>query len=114
MMEFLKIVAGGCILSAICFIMICMLDIPAYLKRPKKKAIYEFDCEIGGVPMHISVLEKFTHYLGLETFRRLRIEYVTENDIAGRSYGVLEAIVGEHEYVTYLNCSVDKKVDIHG
>lgn len=109
MMEFLKIVAGGCILFAICFTIICILDIPAYLKRSKKKAIYEFDCEIDGVPMHISVLEKFPHYLGLETFRRLRIEYVTENDITGRSYGVLEAIVNEREYVTYLKHSIDKE-----
>lgn len=109
MMEFLKIVAGGCILFAICFTILCMLDIPDYLKRRKKKAIYEFDCEIGGVRHHISVLEKFQHHCGIETFRRIRIEYVMENDIDGRSYGAYEALVGEHEYVTYLKNSINKE-----
>lgn len=100
MMEFLKIVAGGCILFAICFTIICMLDIPAYLKRLKKKAIYEFDFEHNNTRYHVAVLEKFQHHFGTETFRRLRIEFVHIGDM--KSYDVYERFVDEKTYVDFL------------
>ncbi|MBQ8237894.1 MAG: hypothetical protein IJZ39_07100 [Oscillospiraceae bacterium] len=109
MMEFLKIVSGGCIVFAICFTIICMLDIPAYLKRLNKKSIYEFDCNLDGVRQHITVLEKFQHHFGVETFRRLRVEYVMENDIDGICYGAYEKIANEQEYVMYLKHSINKE-----
>lgn len=100
MMEFLKIVAGVFILFAICFTTICMLDIPAYFKRQKKKAIYEFDFEHNNTRYHVAVLEKFQHHFGTETFRLLRIEFVHTGDM--KNYDVYERFVDEKTYVDFL------------
>lgn len=109
MMELRKIVVGICILFAVYCAIVYVVDIPAYLKRLKKKSIYEFDCEIDGVRQHITVLEKFQHHFGVDIFRRLRVEYVMENDVDGICYGAYEMIANEREYVTYLKHSINKE-----
>ena len=95
----LDIIIGLLILFSVGFNIICLLDIPAYLKK-KEQPIFEFDTisPHDGRKFHITVLEKHNHAYSCETMRTCRMEWLSDSGIPLMSV----VYMNEEIYKSYL------------
>lgn len=99
MSKFIEIAIGAFAFLSMCFTLICLLDIPAHVKK-QKKPVYEFDTisSYDNVKYHVTVLEKLSHAYSVEIIRRVRMEWVAEDGVPL----MIEVFWDEELYKEYL------------